>query len=88
MLPQALRASGWHKDLLEMLRASGSRARRGEEETAEAFFPLRATTNQADRKRAMREQQGQAKLLAWPMLPSGSSAAIPSLGCPVPCWWV
>jgi hypothetical protein len=33
-----------------------SRARRTEEERAEALFPLRATTTAADSKRAMREQ--------------------------------
>jgi hypothetical protein len=33
-----------------------SRARRTEEEGAEAFFPLRATTTAADSMRAMREQ--------------------------------
>jgi hypothetical protein len=71
-----------------MLRASVSCARRTEEEGAEAFFPLRATTKQADRKRAMREQQGQTKLSGWLMLPSGSAVAIPSLGCPVRWWWV
>jgi hypothetical protein len=39
-----------------------SRARHAEEEGAEAFFPLRATTKKADRQRAMREQLAQTKL--------------------------
>ena len=34
---------------------------------------------------ARRAREGPNRLLVWPMLPSGSSAAIPSLGCPVPC---
>jgi hypothetical protein len=62
--------------------ASGAALRR---ERAVAFPPLRATTKQADRKRAMRAQQGQTKLSGWPMLLSAYAAAIPSLGCPVRC---
>ena len=41
----------------------GNRGRSPEEERAEAFFPsARATTNAADPKRAMREQQAQKEL--------------------------
>ena len=34
------------------------------------------------------DEKRQTRLSGWPMLPSGSAAAIPSLGCPVRCWWV
>ena len=43
------------EQLQELLRASGIARRRAEEERAEAFFPLRATTKAADSS-AMREQ--------------------------------
>ena len=42
-----------------VLRASGIAHRRTEEEGAEVFFPLRATTTEADPKRDPRERSEQ-----------------------------
>ena len=66
-LQSAIRASGASNQTLceqlkAQLRASGIAHRRTEEERAEAFFPLRATTTAADRKRDARAAKGTAQL--------------------------